>query len=52
MSARYTVELSERELSVVREALLAYLAIFGHDEAETVRLVKAVIALIPEAKAA
>ena len=48
----YTLELSEDELRVVREALEAYLEEFGHDEAETLRLIKGVMARVREAQAA
>lgn len=48
----YILELSERELRVVREALEAYLEEFGHDEAEILRLIKSVIASVQAARAA
>jgi len=48
----YILELSERELRVVRDALEAYLEEFGHDEADTVRLIKDVMARVRAAQAA
>ncbi len=48
----YTVELSEQELRVVIAALEAYLGEFGHDEADTGRLIRAVIARVQRARAA
>lgn len=48
----YTIELSQQELRVIGTALEAYLAEFGHDEAETERLIKAVIARVKTARAA
>ena len=48
----YTLELSDQELRVVRAALEAYLEEFGHDEAETLRLIKGVMARVSEARAA
>ncbi len=48
----YALELSEQELRVVGQALEAYLEEFGHDEAETVRLIKGVMARVQAAQAA
>ena len=48
----YVIELSESELRVVRQALEAYLEEFGHEEAETVRLIKSVMARVRAAWAA
>lgn len=48
----YILELSEQELRVVAGALDAYLDEFGHDEADTERLIKAVIARVQRARAA
>jgi hypothetical protein len=39
-----TIELTEEELRLVQNALHAYLDDFGHEEAEVLRLVKALIA--------
>jgi len=48
----YTIELTDQELRIVDEALEAYLEEFGHDEAETERLIKAVIARVKSARVA
>ncbi|MBI4347133.1 MAG: hypothetical protein HY553_09785 [Elusimicrobia bacterium] len=39
----FSVDLTDEEIGVVRAALEAYLEQFGHDEAETVRLIKRVV---------
>ena len=44
----HTVELTDEELRLVRAALTAYLEDFGHEEADVLRAVKAVIAKLPE----
>jgi hypothetical protein len=44
----HTIELSDDELRLVRSALKAYLADFGHDEADVLRRIKALIAKLPE----
>ena len=44
----YTLELSSEEVRLVRAALHAYLDDFGHDEAELLRALKALIARLPE----
>jgi hypothetical protein len=41
------VELTARELKLVESALHAYLDDFGHDEADLVRELKALIAKLP-----
>jgi hypothetical protein len=43
----HTIELTDDELRLVRAALNAYLEDFGHDEADVLRAVKAVIAKLP-----
>ena len=43
----HTIELTDEELRLVRAALNAYLEDFGHDEADVLRAVKAVIAKLP-----
>lgn len=43
----HTIELTEDELRLVRAALVSYLDDFGHDEADVLRAVKAVIAKLP-----
>ena len=44
----HTIELTEEELRLVRSALHAYLEDFGHEEAEVLRAIKAVLAKLPE----
>lgn len=39
-----TIHLTDRELEMARHAMQAYLHAFGHDEADTVREIKLVIA--------
>lgn len=39
-----TIRLTDSELAMARHALGAYLRAFGHDEADTVREIKRVIA--------
>ena len=39
-----TIELTDEELRIVREALHAYLDDFGHEEADVLRLIKAILA--------
>ena len=43
----HTIELSTDELRLVHAALHAYLDDFGHDEADVLRSVKALIARLP-----
>jgi len=42
-----TLELTDEELRLVRSALTAYLADFGHDEAAILRQLKTIIAKLP-----
>ena len=42
-----TIELTEEELRLVHEALRSYLDDFGHDEADVMRAIKALIAKLP-----
>jgi hypothetical protein len=42
-----TLELTDEELRLVRSALTAYLEDFGHEEADILRAVKAIIAKLP-----
>ena len=42
-----TIELNDEELRLLQNALHAYLDDFGHDEADVLRSVKAVIAKLP-----
>ena len=43
----HTIELSDEELTLLHAALHAYLDDFGHEEADILRNVKAVIAKLP-----
>jgi hypothetical protein len=45
--ATHTIELSEEELRLLHAALHSYLDDFGHDEADVLRLIKALIAKLP-----
>ena len=42
-----TLELTDEELRLVRSALTSYLEDFGHDEADILRQLKAIIAKLP-----
>ena len=42
-----TIELTPEELRVVHAALKAYLDDFGHDEADVLRQIKAILAKLP-----
>jgi hypothetical protein len=42
-----TLELTDEELRLVRAALTAYLEDFGHDEAEILRALKAILTRLP-----
>jgi hypothetical protein len=44
----HTIELTDAELRLVRAALNAYLEDFGHEEADVLRAVKAIIAKLPQ----
>jgi hypothetical protein len=44
----HTIELTEDELRLVRSALHAFLDDFGHEEADVLRLIKQVLAKLPE----
>jgi hypothetical protein len=44
----HTIELTEDELRLVRSALHAYLDDFGHDEADVLRELKAILAKLPD----
>jgi hypothetical protein len=39
-----TIHLTDAELEMVRHAMVAYLRSFGHDEADTLAMIKTVIA--------
>jgi hypothetical protein len=45
----HTIELTEDELRLLREALHSYLDDFGHEEADVLRAVKQLIAKLPSA---
>jgi hypothetical protein len=42
-----TIELTDEELRMVHQALRSYLDDFGHDEADVLRAIKALIAKLP-----
>jgi hypothetical protein len=44
----HTIELSDEELKLLHAALHSYLDDFGHEEADILRTVKAVIAKLPQ----
>jgi hypothetical protein len=46
----HTIELNEEELRLLHSALHAYLADFGHEEADVLRRIKALIAKLPDAE--
>lgn len=43
----HTIELTDEELRLVRAALTSYLEDFGHEEADILRALKAIIAQLP-----
>jgi hypothetical protein len=43
----HTIELTDEELRMVHQALHSYLDDFGHDEADVLRALKALIAKLP-----
>ena len=43
----HTIELTDEELRLVRSALTSYLEDFGHEEADILRALKAIIAQLP-----
>ena len=45
-----TVHLSDEELEIARHGMTAYLHSFGHDEADTVALIRAVLARLAAAR--
>ena len=47
LRAMPTLELTDEELRLVRSALTAYLEDFGHEEADILRKLKAIIAKLP-----
>lgn len=44
----HTIELSDHELRLLQAALHAYLDAFGHEEADVLREIKALIAKLPQ----
>jgi hypothetical protein len=44
----HTIELTDEELRVLQAALHSYLDDFGHEEADVLRVVKALIAKLPQ----
>jgi hypothetical protein len=44
----HTIELTEEELRIVRNALQSFLEDFGHDEADVLRAIKSVLAKLPD----
>jgi len=47
--ATQTIELTDDELRLLHAALHSYLDDFGHEEADVLRLIKALIAKLPPA---
>ena len=45
-----TIHLTDEELEITRHAMTAYLHSFGHDEADTVALIRAVLARLAAAQ--
>jgi hypothetical protein len=43
----HTIELTDEELHIVRNALESYRDDFGHEEADVLRLIKQVLAKLP-----
>jgi len=43
----HTIELTEEELRLIHAALHSYLDDFGHEEADVLRAIKALIARLP-----
>jgi hypothetical protein len=44
----HTIELTEDELRIIRNALHSFLEDFGHEEADVLRSIKAVLAKLPD----
>jgi hypothetical protein len=44
----HTIDLSDEELKLLHAALHSYLDDFGHEEADVLRSIKAVIAKLPQ----
>jgi hypothetical protein len=43
----HTIELTDEELRIIRNALQSFLEDFGHDEADVLRSIKNVLAKLP-----
>jgi hypothetical protein len=48
----HTIQLTEEELRILRSALQTYLDDFGHEEADVLRAIKAIIAKLPASQPA
>ena len=44
----HTIELTEEELRLVRNALQSFLEDFGHDQADLLRSIKQILARLPQ----
>ena len=44
----HTIELTDEELRLLRAALTSYLEDFGHEEADVLRAVKAILGRLPQ----
>ena len=44
----HTIELTEQELRLVRNALQSFLEDFGHDEVDVLRSIKQILAKLPQ----
>jgi hypothetical protein len=45
----HTIELTDEELRLLRNALHSFLEDFGHDEADVLRAIKQLLAKLPDA---
>ena len=43
----HTIEITDEELRILHEALRSYLDDFGHDQADLLRAIKALLAKLP-----
>ena len=48
VAAMHTIELTDEELRLVRNALQSFLEDFGHEEADLLRAIKRVLAKLPQ----
>lgn len=48
LGAMHTIEVTAEELRIIRNALQSFLEDFGHEEADILRSIKAVLAKLPE----